>query len=190
MIWSGLLIYWAYDPFRVGGFHFFPQWFYKGLGIPFQLARGMALHFFAMWLFAINGLLYVLYTLISGEWRYLVPTRPRVFAEAYQVMLYDLGIRKTAPPHQKYNAAQQVSYSAIIVMAAGSLLTGLAIYKPLTLHWLTAMFGGYGTARALHFALTIGYVLFFAVHIIQVLRAGWNNFRSMVIGYEVLTDAD
>ncbi len=36
-----------------------------------------------------------------------------------------------------------------------------------------------------HFALTIGYVLFFVIHIAQVIRAGWNNFRAMVAGYEL-----
>jgi thiosulfate reductase cytochrome b subunit len=40
-------------------------------------------------------------------------------------------------------------------------------------------------ARILHFALTIGYVLFFLIHIIQVIKAGWNNFRAMVTGFAV-----
>ncbi len=40
-------------------------------------------------------------------------------------------------------------------------------------------------ARIEHFALTIGYVLFFIVHVLQVIRAGWNNFRSMLTGYEL-----
>jgi thiosulfate reductase cytochrome b subunit len=45
--------------------------------------------------------------------------------------------------------------------------------------------GGYKMARILHFALTIGYVLFFLIHIFQVIMAGWNNFRAMVTGFEV-----
>jgi thiosulfate reductase cytochrome b subunit len=71
-------------------------------------------------------------------------------------------------------------------MGAGSLVTGLAIYKPTQLAWLTALLGGYTWARAEHFTLTIGYVLFFFIHITQVIRAGWNNFRAMVTGYEVV----
>ena len=63
-------------------------------------------------------------------------------------------------------------------MGAGSLATGLAIYKPVQFSWLTQTLGGYPWARAEHFALTIGYVLFFCVHIGQVARAGWNNFRQ------------
>jgi thiosulfate reductase cytochrome b subunit len=73
-----------------------------------------------------------------------------------------------------------------VLMGAGSLLTGLAIYKPVQLAWLTAIFGGYAMARFLHFWLTAGYVLFFLAHVAQVVRAGWNNFRAMVIGCEVV----
>src|SRR5580704_14454216 len=80
MIWSGLLIYWANDVYeiRLGGvtlLKFFPAWFYRVLGIDHRLAEGMAWHFSFMWFFAINGLVYVAYTFLSGEWRYLVPRR-------------------------------------------------------------------------------------------------------------------
>jgi thiosulfate reductase cytochrome b subunit len=188
MIWSGLLIYWAYSIYSFGPFHFFPKSFYDSLHIDHRLAEGMALHFFIMWLFIINGVLYVGYTLFSGEWRYLVPRSSSVLRDAWQVTLYDLGLAKTLPDQQKYNAAQQVSYTAIVCMGALSVLTGLAIYKPAQLWWLTGVFGGYEAARAIHFALTVGYVLFFVVHVLQVARAGWNNFRSMVIGYELAGD--
>ena len=91
-----------------------------------------------------------------------------------------------APPQNKYNAAQQIAYSAIIIMGLGSILTGLAIYKPTQLGWLCTLMGGYKFARIIHFALTIGYVLFFVIHVIQVMFAGWNNFRAMVTGFEVV----
>jgi thiosulfate reductase cytochrome b subunit len=190
MIWSGLLIYWANDVYKIGFgdstlLKFFPTTFYKALKIPFRLAEGMAYHFVFMWLFFLNGIAYVLYTIISGEWRFLVPNR-KSFKEAWQVLLHDLRIRKTAPVITgKYNSAQKIAYTAIIIMGIGSILTGLAIYKPVQLEWLCFVFGGYKMARIIHFALTIGYVLFFLVHIIQVILAGWNNFRAMITGFEV-----
>jgi hypothetical protein len=46
--------------------------------------------------------------------------------------------------------------------------------------------GGYETARWLHFWLTIGFCLFFLVHVIQVLRSGWNNLRSMITGAQII----
>jgi thiosulfate reductase cytochrome b subunit len=66
------------------------------------------------------------------------------------------------------------------------MITGLAIYRPTQFAWLTGLLGGYPLARTWHFALTIGYVLFFLVHITQVVKAGWNNFRAMLTGYELV----
>lgn len=190
MIWSGMLIYWAYDAYRIGAggitiFHFFPQWFYNAFHISHRLAEGMAWHFAFMWLFALNGIAYVIYTIVSGEWRYLAPNR-QSFREAIQVTLYDLRLTKTPPPSKKFNGAQQIAYTSIILMGAGSILTGLAIYKPVQFAWITTMLGGYRAARVEHFLLTIGYVLFFVVHVAQVIRAGWNNMRSMITGFEVV----
>ena len=191
MIWTGMLIYWANDVFRIGAggwtaFHFFPDWFYKLFHVGGRLAEGMAWHFFFMWFFAINGILYVLYTAISGEWRHLLPDSGS-FGEAWQVMLHDLGLRKAPLPRRKFNGAQQIVYTAIILMGFGSLVSGLAIYKPTQLAWLTGLLGGYEMARFFHFWLTMGYLGFFVVHVGQVVKAGWNNFRAMVAGFEVVT---
>jgi thiosulfate reductase cytochrome b subunit len=189
MIWSGMLIYWANDVYKIHlghtvFFSFFPPSFYRALNFSYRLAEGMAFHFIFMWIFFINGIGYVLYTLFSGEWRYLVPTL-RSFKDAWLVLLHDLHLRKTAPPQGKYNAAQKIAYTGIIILGFGSIMTGLAIYKPIQFQWITTLFGGYGNARVIHFILTIGYCLFFLIHVIQVILAGWNNFQAMVTGFEV-----
>ncbi len=190
MIWSGLLIYWASDTYSITLFghtylKFFPKGFYDALNIPHRLAEGMAFHFLFMWFFFLNGIFYVLYTIISGEWRQLLPNK-HSFKEAWQVLLHDLHIRRTVLPDKKYNAAQRIAYSAIIVMGIGSVVTGLAIYKPVQFYWLTWLCGGYHLARIWHFVLTIGYVLFFVIHVVQVILAGWQNFAGMVRGFEVV----
>ena len=189
MIWSGFLIYWAYRAYRIGIggfslFHFFPDWLFNALSMDHRLAEGMAVHFFFMWFFAINGILYVGYTVFSGAWREMIPNR-RSFREALQVTLYDFGLSKSQPPAHKYNAAQRIAYTAIVVMGLGSLVTGLAIYRPTQLSWLTHLLGGYQMARWEHFLLTIGYLAFFVIHVAQVAKAGWNNFRSIVTGFEL-----
>jgi thiosulfate reductase cytochrome b subunit len=202
MIWSGLLIYWndsdnAYQHphavYRVGLgsltlVRLFPPWFWKAIHAPYRVTEGLGYHFFFMWLFAINGILYVSYLLISGEWRLLVPER-RSIRDAIQVTLVDLHLRKGLPPQKKYNGAQRIAYSAVILMGLGSLVTGLSIYKPTQVHWITTLLGGYEMARREHFWLTMGFCAFFVVHVVQVVLAGWNNFRSMVSGYEIVPAA-
>jgi len=191
MIVSGLMIYWAEGTYRLGPIKFFPAWFYRNAlwRLDHRLAEGSWWHFTFMWAFGLNGLLYVLYTAVSGEWRYLLPNKSS-FAEAWQVVRHDLGLRKEPLPRRKFNGAQRIAYTGVVAMGLGSILTGLAIYKPVQLKWLTWLCGGYELARVWHFALTLGYVGFFVIHITQVIRAGWNNFRSMVIGVEVARDEE
>jgi thiosulfate reductase cytochrome b subunit len=200
MIWSGILIYWndsdnaykhPHEVYRVGLgsltlFRFFPAWFYTNRfwDMRYLVTKGLGYHFFFMWIFAINGIVYVAYLLWSREWKFMVPTRNSL-REAIQVTLVDLHIRKDLPSQTKYNGAQRIAYSSVILMGLGSLITGLAIYKPTEAHWLTSLLGGYEMARWLHFWLTIGFCAFFLVHVGQVALAGWNNFRSMVSGYEI-----
>ncbi|GAC1429600.1 MAG: cytochrome b/b6 domain-containing protein [Acidobacteriaceae bacterium] len=200
MIWSGLAIYWndsdnAYQHphavYRVGVgsftlFRLFPAWFYTNRfwDLRYHVTQGLGFHFFFFWIFLINGLGYVLYLAFSGEWRYLLPTA-RSLKGAVEVTLYDLGLRKQHPPERKFNSAQKIAYTSVILMGFGSLVTGLAIYKPTQAHWVTTLLGGYEMARWEHFWLTIAFCAFFLVHVAQVIRAGWNNFRGMVSGYEI-----
>jgi thiosulfate reductase cytochrome b subunit len=202
MIWSGILIYWANPVYRIGwGSHTLllmrlPPQLYQTLHINNRLAQGMSWHFFLMWLFAANGVLYVGYTVLSGAWRQLVPRKDSL-VHALQTVLHDFHLRRAAPPLRRtadggyvwYNGAQQMAYLGIVLAGMGSLLTGLAIYKPIQVNWLTALFGGYRQARFFHFWLTMGYLAFFVVHVGQVVRAGWGNFRAMVIGVDVLEEA-
>jgi thiosulfate reductase cytochrome b subunit len=202
MIWSGLLIYWANDAYSIKlfgheYFHFFPtlssklpdgtpETWYTKLGWDARLAEGMGWHFTFMWLFAINGLLYATYLVLSGEWRFLVPRRDTL-KQAIHVVLHDLRLSKKPLPKQKFNGAQKIAYTSIILMGLGSVVTGIAIFRPLQVPWLTALLGGYDLARVWHFALMIGFLLFFVIHVLQVAKAGWNNFRAMVTGYELET---
>ena len=194
MVWSGLLIYWANGVYKLGWgdqtvLKFFPKNFYEALNVPFRLAEGMSIHFFFMWLFAINGFFYVAYLIFSRQWKYLLPEK-RSWKEAWQVLLHDLRLRKTSPPQIKYNAAQRIAYTAVILMGIMMLLTGLAIYKPVQLNWLCKLLGGYAWARAEHFIFTILFCLFFLVHVLQVIFAGWNKFQAIITGFEVVKKND
>jgi hypothetical protein len=127
----------------------------------------------------------VIYLTLSGQWKWLLPNR-QSFRELGQVILSDLRIsKKPIPLAGKYNAAQQIIYTGVITLGFLALLTGVAIYKPVQCRWLCSLLGGYALARLEHFIITLLFVLFFMLHIIQVVRAGWNRFRSMVTGFEL-----
>ena len=203
MIWSGILIYWndsdnAYRHphaiYRIGIgkvtlLRLFPEWVYRQMNVPYHVTEGLGYHFFFMWIFALNGIAYVIFLVLSGEWRFLVPER-RSLRDAIQVTLVDLHLRKGLPEQTKYNGAQRIAYTSVILMGAGMLVTGLAIYKPTQLHWLTSLLGGYEMARWLHFWITMSFLAFFMVHVGQVVLAGWNNFRAMVSGREIQSAND
>jgi thiosulfate reductase cytochrome b subunit len=189
MVWSGLRIYWARDVYAIGignwqWFAFFPEIFYQKLDLTRHLGRGIAFHFTFAWFFVINGLIYAVYLAVTREWRHIVPDR-KALGEAPHVVLHDMGIKKTPPPQGKYNAAQRISYTVVLIMAFVLVLSGFAIYKPSQLYPLPLLFGGYQGARTIHFTMTIGISLFFLVHVVQVVRSGWNNFRGMVTGYVI-----
>jgi thiosulfate reductase cytochrome b subunit len=192
MIWSGMLIYWGNDVYRLGWgdktlLKFFPDSFNQALNIPFRLAEGMNLHFVFMWLFAINGIVYFFYLLFSKEYKLIFPHK-KAWKEAWLVILHDLHIKKGMPPQKKYNAAQRIAYTGVIFLGFGIIITGLAIYKPAQLNWLCYALGGYEWARIEHFTITILFFLFFLVHVLQVILAGWNNFRGMITGFEVIKE--
>ena len=202
MIWSGLLIYWAHDDYAIFGHKFFPPIFYDPVmpswvpswfpssmfhghrvwwTLDARLAEGMSWHWLFMWLFCFNGLAYISYLVISGSWRHVFPKRTFV-RDAIRAVLDDLPWAKVKHEHREYNGMQRLAYTSVMVMGVGSFLTGLAIYKPMKVYALDRFFGGYDYARIWHFVLTIGFVGFFLVHIVQVVRAGWNNFRGMITG--------
>ncbi|RYG38458.1 thiosulfate reductase [bacterium] len=204
MIWSGLMILWSNSVFTFAGRPILSQeflehplaWYDNLLGhlgrkpgdapytLSFRLAEGMWWHFAIAWLFGVNGALYAAYLLRSGEWRTLFPDRHSL-KESIHVVLHDLHLSKRPLPRRKYNGAQRIAYTGVIVLGIGSLITGIAIYKPMQLSPLTQALGGYTAARFEHFWIMILFLGFFAVHVGQVLKTGWNNFRGMITGHEL-----
>ena len=69
------------------------------------------------------------------------------------------------------------------------MVTGFAVLRPTQLSFLVWVLNGYPWVRAEHFWLTIFLVGFVAIHVLQVARAGWNTFRAMIIGVEMVEGA-
>ncbi len=188
MIASGLQIYTSYgrfglrdaplavpNPFGSGGV---PAWARLGG----WLAGGLNWHFALAWPFVISGLLYLGYLAVSGEWRGLV-FRPRDIGPAIQMQLYYLRLRKDHPPQGKHNALQKGAYTFIVLTGALATLSGFAIYKPVQLGWLTALFGGYEIARYVHFVTVWVFVAFILVHVALVLLVDPASLRAMTTGW-------
>ncbi len=129
------------------------------------VANALNWHFTAMWLLAFSYLLYVLHGAISGHfWRDLLPLHPvtiwRDFIAAATLRLsHHLG---------EYNAVQKATYWGVLFALLMMILSGLAIWKPVQLHYLTAALGGYPTARVVHFFFMSTIVLFIIVHVALV----------------------
>jgi thiosulfate reductase cytochrome b subunit len=188
MIASGLQIYMSFMHFGIrGGSRYFPNpW--DGKGFPAWsrlggwLAGGLLWHFALAWPFVISGLFYLGYLVVSGEWRALL-FRPSDVPRAAQMQLYYLHLRKEHPPQGKHNALQKLAYSSIVALAALSVLTGFAVYKPVELGWLTALFGGYELARYWHFWAVWIFVAFTLLHVALVFLVDPASLRAMVTGW-------
>lgn len=189
MLWSGLRIYNANSIHALDVFglriEFFGEGFFDFFSAERKLAKGIAFHLVFGWLFLINGLAYGAWLLGSGEWRQILPDR-RGVTEVSAAVLADLHLRRDQPVHGKYNVAQKLTYTIVIAMGAVMIVTGLAIFKPVQLELLTRLPGGYEVARLIHFTTSIGFVVFFGIHILQVVRAGWGNFAAMISGYRLV----
>jgi thiosulfate reductase cytochrome b subunit len=64
-----------------------------------------------------------------------------------------------------YNAVQKLLYLGVILVGIVIVLSGLVIWKPVQLQELTALFGGYDTARYVHFFAMAAILAFVVLHV-------------------------
>jgi len=139
----------------------FPRWMTLGG----WLAGGIAWHISIMWVLFADGIAYLLYGFASGHFRRdLFLPGPRAVIRTMVAALtgrlgHSLG---------HYNAVQRLLYAGVIALICCQVVTGLAIWKPVQLSWLTDLFGGYPIARGIHLAAMIGIMLFLVVHLTLV----------------------
>ncbi len=165
----------------------FPPW----ATIPsFQdLAAGRRWHFFFAWLFVINGLLYLGFSLLSGHFkRDLAPKVNELSPRHLGREVLDHA-RLRFPEGEEarhYNALQKLTYLAVIVVLLPLMvLTGLTMSPGVdaALPALVDVFGGRQSARTIHFITASALVIFVIVHVAMVVLSGtWNNIRSMITG--------
>ena len=171
MIGSGWQIY---DASPLFGFTFPSQ-----IALGNWLAGALLWHFAAMWLLVGNGVVYVSLGILTGRFRAkLFPIRPR---EVIRDFIAALRGKLGHDDLSVYNAVQKLLYAGVLLAGVVIVLSGLSIWKPVQFWWLTAFFGGYNTARYVHFAAMTSIVAFLAVHVVLALIVP-KSLRAMIFG--------
>src|ERR1700681_949288 len=171
MIMSGWQIYDASPLFRFS----FPS----SITLGGWLGGALLWHFAAMWLLMVNGLVYLTLGFATGRFRKkLLPITPAgVIADTKAALTFKLSHDDLS----RYNNVQKLLYAGIIVVGIVIVLSGLSIWKPVQLQYLTALFGGYDVARYIHFICMAAICAFLVVHIALALLVP-KSLRAMIIG--------
>ena len=157
----------------------FPFEFPRSITIGGWLAGALLWHFAAMWLLAVNGLVYLMLGLATGRFRRkLLPLRAGDVVADTRLAL------RGALSHDDlsaYNALQKLLYIGVIVAGVVIVLSGLAMWKPVQLWWLAALFGGYEPARYVHFFAMAAIVGFTVIHVVMAFVVP-KALRAMIVG--------
>src|SRR6202051_3075905 len=153
--------------------------FSKAITVGVWLGGALLWHFAAMWLLMVNGLVYLTLGLATGRFRKkLLPITPAgVVADTQAALTFKLSHDDLT----RYNNVQKLLYAGIIVVGIVIVLSGLSIWKPVQLQWLTALFGGYDVARFVHFFCMAAIVAFLVVHVALAVLVP-KSLRAMIIG--------
>ena len=143
------------------------------------LGGALLWHFAAMWLLMVNGLIYLILGFVTGRFRRkLLPITPGgVISDAKAALTLKLSHGDLS----KYNSVQKLLYAGIIVVGVVIVLSGLSMWKPVQLYWLSALFGGYDIARYVHFTCMALIVAFLVIHVALAVLVP-KSLRAMIIG--------
>ena len=154
MILSGITIYNASPSL--------PFTFPHALMLGGWLAGGIAWHFAMMWVLIADGLAYLAYGFATGHFRrHFRPPSPAA-------VVGDIGAALRGRLNHRighYNAVQRLLYAGVIIAICLAVTTGVSIWKPVQLGWLTGLFGGYVTARLVHLSAMLAIAAFVVLHV-------------------------
>lgn len=143
------------------------------------LAGALQWHFAAMWLLAVNGLVYLLLNIGSGRlWKKFLPLSPRALLGDLRAAVR--GRLSHADP-RRYNAVQRAAYLFVMADSVLLVLSGLVLWQSVQFPLLRELLGGYEAARHVHFFAMAALVGFVAVHLVMALRVP-RSLRAMILG--------
>ena len=169
----------------------FPAWATVPSGQWLAMARHW--HFFFAWIFVVNGIAYLLYTIFSRHLaRDLVPTRDELRNIGRSIVDHLKFKHPIGDAATRYNVLQSLTYLIVIFgLLPLVVIAGLAMSPRLDTvftGWVDLL-GGRQSARTLHFLAGFGLLLFVVVHVVEVFVAGvWNEMRSMITGWYAIPE--
>jgi len=156
-----------------------------------NLAEARNWHFLFAWIFVINGLVYLIWSLATGR------LRRRLWPSGTELRGFWPSVKEHARFHfpaddhaRTYNVIQKLTYVAVVlVILPLMLVTGLSMSPGFNAIGgvLLEIMGGRQSARTLHFISAGLIVAFIVVHVGLVIWTGlFNNMRSMTTGWFVI----
>ena len=123
-------------------------------------------HFAAMWLFAVNGIAYLVLNIFTGRFhRKFFPINvPGLLGDVKQALSGKLAHDDLS----KYNMVQKIAYLLVTLALTILLLSGLVVWKSVQFPLLLTLMNGYDNARVVHFWAMAFVVIFLAVHLLMV----------------------
>lgn len=152
------------------------------------LAMARHWHFFFAWLFVLNGVAYIAYTISSGHLRRdMIPSKQELRNIGSSIIDHIKLKHPTGEAAKRYNVLQNLAYLAVIFgLLPLVVIAGWAMSPRLDVVWTgwVDLLGGRQSARTLHFLAAMGLLAFVLIHVFEVIVSGlWNHMRSMVTGY-------
>ncbi len=154
-----------------------------------QNSWGRSLHFLAAWFLVGAGLIYLMLGILSGHFRHHIwPRRKELFSNKFwQDVKNHLRMQiPAATSGPKYGVLQKLAYlSVIFIMMPIMVMTGLTMSPAITAAYpfLLDLFGGYQSARTIHFFISVALELFLFVHLVMIIKSGFlQQIRYMTYG--------
>jgi thiosulfate reductase cytochrome b subunit len=143
------------------------------------LGGALLWHFAAMWLLAVNGLIYLGLNIATGRLRarYWPLTPRQILGDLVAALSGRLGHDDLS----HYNAVQKAAYLGAIALLVLVVLSGLVVWKSVQFPLLRELMGGFDNARVVHFFAMAGLVLFIVVHVVMVALVP-KTLRLMILG--------
>ena len=154
-----------------------------------QNGWGRSLHFLGGWLLVVSGTVYLVMGWWSGHfWRNVLPR-----GEAWNPASIGQDLRRhfrfevpSGSGESGYGILQRWAYSVVVFgLFPWAVGTGLAMSPAITAAFpvVATVFGGFQTARSVHFLISLFLILFLVGHLLMVTLSGfWRQVRAITIG--------